>query len=618
MGKILTLIIVVGVVIMMTSLVSADITVEVYEADGNTPFDDRDIMVGEKLTIVINSDVNDYWSGGLFISGNHRSLATLSGRDNDPNTRDYELSHYEAAGELAKVTGWQDSSIWGFDLYTSDINDVNFTANDWFIIDYEADAVGDCNVGFYDYNISWSDPNYDLYFTHIPTRDLDPDGSVDFNDFAVLASEWFEDDCNVPNWCKGSDLDLDGDVDVNDLGLFTAYWLWTDTESQQAKAGGGGGGAAPESGGGSTRTYYYTLTVGKNAKEYDYTTITDAVAAMKKNNLDDSHFGLIEVYDGTYVESIGGPVFEDDKLWLPKYCDLKGMGEKPEDVLIQYPLDSLINPYIIAAKGDNIISNLKVYSNLGTKNGVYLVEDGQLIGCIVETIHQSVLGGTGLVVADSTIKSMFGSCIQASDTFSITGCNLYPRGYSSNVEVPKGILAMGSGDINNVTISSTITSSYEYEGAGLTGIHLKHNASEVVNIANVNITLTLSSVYNSQQTAALRVCGIMNGRVWSSPNTYYSGQAFVRDCYVSVSGIETIDEQKRAGADIMVDGVCIRGGGSIEIAGDTTIVTNRTAVGKDDVGYEYSLNNENGVLAVDSKTVTYDDTITNGTITFIK
>ena len=68
----------------------------------------------------------------------------------------------------------------------------------------------------------------------------------------------------------------------------------------------------------------------------------------------------------------------------------------------------------------------------------------------------------------------------------------------------------------------------------------------------------------------------------------------------------------------MVEGVCVRGAGSIEITGDTTIVTNRTAVGKDDAGYEYSLNNENGVLAVDSKTVTYDDTITNGTITFIE
>ena len=232
MGKILTLIIVVGVVIMMTSLVSADITVEVYEADGNTPFDDRDIMVGEKLTIVINSDVNDYWSGGLFISGNHRSLATLSGRDNDPNTRDYELSHYEAAGELAKVTGWQDSSIWGFDLYTSDINDVNFTADDWFIIDYEANAVGDCNVGFYDYSISWSDPNYELYFTHVSSRDFDGSGSVDFSDFTVFASEWFEDDCNDPNWCKGSDLDMDGDVDVNDLGLFTNYWLYPHKDAE--------------------------------------------------------------------------------------------------------------------------------------------------------------------------------------------------------------------------------------------------------------------------------------------------------------------------------------------------------------------------------------------------
>jgi len=227
MGKRLILITIVGVIFTMTSLILADISVDVYEADGNTPFDDRDIMVGEKLTIIVSSDANDYWSGGLFISGSHRSLATLTARDSDPNTRDYELSHYEAAGELAKVTGWQDSTIWGFDLYTSDINDVNFIADDWFIIDYEADAVGDCNVGFYDYSSSWSDPNFDLYFSHIPTRDLDSDDDVDFNDFAVFASEWFEGDCNSANeWCNGTDLDLDGNVDVNDLGLFTEYWLW--------------------------------------------------------------------------------------------------------------------------------------------------------------------------------------------------------------------------------------------------------------------------------------------------------------------------------------------------------------------------------------------------------
>ena len=105
------------------------------------------------------------------------------------------------------------------------------------------------NVGFYDYSISWDDPNYFLRFSHIPTRDLNFDEKVNFVDFATFASKWNATDRNNPNWCDGADLDRDSDVDYNDLGLFLGYWLWgvpvmeagEDSGSPQTMADGMGG-----------------------------------------------------------------------------------------------------------------------------------------------------------------------------------------------------------------------------------------------------------------------------------------------------------------------------------------------------------------------------------------
>jgi hypothetical protein len=233
------------VVILVLSIVpiaSGKITLQVREADGETPFDGNDIMVGSRLTLIVNSDSNDYWSGGLFIAGQDRTLGTLEGRDYEPNRplyepnssfygktqfiRDWNGSHYEDAGELARVTTWKDSLIWGFDLYTSDVIDINFVVGDWFIIDYKAEEVGNCNVGFYDYGLSWNDPNYLLNFSHVPTRDLNFDDVVNFGDFALFALQLYSPGCNDPNWCDGADLDRDSDVDFKDLGLFVDYWLW--------------------------------------------------------------------------------------------------------------------------------------------------------------------------------------------------------------------------------------------------------------------------------------------------------------------------------------------------------------------------------------------------------
>ncbi|MHC4640222.1 MAG: hypothetical protein ACYS32_01160 [Planctomycetota bacterium] len=229
------LVILIILVFVMVPTTLGQVWVQVYEADGVTPFDfNSSVMVGSKLVFVVISDSNDNWSGGLYITGQDRALGTLAGRDKDPNSRDWTGSHYADAGLFAKVTAWRDSSIWGFDLYTflpfytliNNIFDDSTVPGNWFVIDYYANEAGECNVGFYDYDISWTEPNYLVIFSNVPTRDLNSDGVVDFHDFALFSSQWSDYDCDDPDWCSGADIDRDGVVDHNDLGLFIEYWLW--------------------------------------------------------------------------------------------------------------------------------------------------------------------------------------------------------------------------------------------------------------------------------------------------------------------------------------------------------------------------------------------------------
>lgn len=210
-------------IICHVSILQAKVHLHVYEVDGKTLFDDRDIMVGTELTLIVSAYHSNFWSGGLFVWGYDRALASLSARAFDPNSRDWVESHFEAAGENARVTQWKDSDIWGFDLYTSDSNSV---AGDWFIIDYKAIDVGDPNVGFYEHDVSWNDPNGFVYFSHIPTRDFNNDKTVNLSDYSILASYWLSENCCDPNWCDKTDIDTDGDVDIDDLSLFLDYWMW--------------------------------------------------------------------------------------------------------------------------------------------------------------------------------------------------------------------------------------------------------------------------------------------------------------------------------------------------------------------------------------------------------
>ena len=219
------------VLILATATVcTGEVFPQVYLADSNTPlplrdpnipFVYRDIMVGTKLTIIVSSDVNEYWSdgGSLTIEEAYLDYGILSARGPKVG-EDWSGSHLPAAGNEALVVWWPLNE---FDLYTTVSSDIQ--AGDWFIIDYNAINIGTCNVGFYDYSISWDNPVYYIRFSHVRTRDFDKDTKVNFSDFAVFASHWQENECGDPDWCEGTDLDTNGGVDVNDLMLFTEYWL---------------------------------------------------------------------------------------------------------------------------------------------------------------------------------------------------------------------------------------------------------------------------------------------------------------------------------------------------------------------------------------------------------
>jgi hypothetical protein len=189
--------------------------------DVNTPYVYRDIMVGTRLTIIISSDANDFWSGDLVIMDESRDFGYLSARDFNEVTVDWSGSRLPAAGELARVWDWIRPTIQGF---TFDILE-EAEAGDWFIIDYTAISIGNCRAAFYDHSISWFEPVYNLEFSHVSTRDFDSNDLVDFADFAAFALNWRKNNCIHPGWCMGTDLNTDGYIDVQDLLLFAEYWL---------------------------------------------------------------------------------------------------------------------------------------------------------------------------------------------------------------------------------------------------------------------------------------------------------------------------------------------------------------------------------------------------------
>ncbi|MCE5186848.1 MAG: hypothetical protein LLF76_12055 [Planctomycetaceae bacterium] len=202
------------------------VSVSICNPTSLEPYTLSDVMVGTKAAIVIDSNSTELWSGGLFIEGDDRDYGDLLARGKDPNSRDWAQSHLSSAGAGAVVLGWKDSIRWGFDLYT---DDVCRQSGKWFVLDYQAAKPGPCTVAFYDHVLSWTmpDPNQSITFMNTPTRDLVPDGIVNWADFNIFSSQWFVHTGNSdPNLLSRADFNMDGDVDLADLCSFADYWLF--------------------------------------------------------------------------------------------------------------------------------------------------------------------------------------------------------------------------------------------------------------------------------------------------------------------------------------------------------------------------------------------------------
>ena len=209
------------------AVMSASAAIEIRVCDPNDlrPLGIDEIMMGTQVSLVVSSDANDLWSGGLFIHDAHRSRGVLRARHSaDPNDP-AGSSCLLAAGDRAFVRAWNDSLMSGFDLYTDDYS--RETGN-WFVLDYTPLAEGDCVLHFYDHSKSFTvaDPNLPVSLQNSPTRDWNANGTVDLADYAVLASRWMAQNCGEPDWCGGVDLDRDGNVGIVDLLMFADYWLW--------------------------------------------------------------------------------------------------------------------------------------------------------------------------------------------------------------------------------------------------------------------------------------------------------------------------------------------------------------------------------------------------------
>lgn len=355
----------------------------------------------------------------------------------------------------------------------------------------------------------------------------------------------------------------------------------------------------------------------------EHETITGAVVAMWQNQPSATELGLIAVYPETYDEQINDTQGSGN---LPPYCDLVGQGSSPEDVSIVHRGNGVNHDAMYEAgvrcgienpaQGDNVLCYLEMYNDhhyppdrFYVQNNVCFLGRGEVIDCVFSAGHGPCVYAHGEldmrgVDGRCEARNTYGASVLAKGEFSITRCDLYPRCMTYDVEIPRGISAHAPGDIDDVNIQNDATceTSDNADGMGLVGVSLTLGAGECVRISDVDITLALESVYNSSQTGRLRVCGVLSGNALESQPGNYPGCAIVRDCSINVTGIEGdsgTPDPGDDGAGVMVDGVCVRAGGTVKLCGNTSISTSWSHAPGSSGGREHVLHNENGTIVVD-------------------
>ena len=358
------------------------------------------------------------------------------------------------------------------------------------------------------------------------------------------------------------------------------------------------------------RTYEYVEQVGEGK---EHATINSAIVAMKEKvpPLSASRLGCIEVYprDQDYEEQLNEAHGGHD---LPAHCDLTGICTVRIKHQNEWPFGQGIYEAAVDCEGDNVVYNITTEDigwDIHVQNSICFRGTGTLDSCKIYCHHGPAVTGKGhLIVKGSNtyISSYYFECIKAESTFEIYDCKLEPRGDEGlgKLEWPKGIKALGSGIIDGVFIESSIKcgcySSSDYYGAGVYGIEVLLDAGEQVVVSGgTKIDLTLESKYYDSQTATLRLCGILSGEVFGKGGGNYPGSVVVRDCEIVLKGIKGTG----GAGDVKVDGVCVRGGGTVQVHGVSEIRTERDPADSDQ---EKLLRKESGSLSANLYTVYFN------------
>lgn len=386
-------------------------------------------------------------------------------------------------------------------------------------------------------------------------------------------------------------------------------------------------------------TYDYEVTVDDSGGQ-DFTTINDAIADVIANT-STGDTSCIWVYPGDYIEQLRDPymvTYENETYGpynvgchnLPEKCDLRRAQGQTSNVNIHHaafadenvPSWKHIHEHGITCNGDNLLENLRIL-NPGDSGGeaqesILIAgwgSSGEVRNCTIKNYHASgIYKYTGsLIVENCTVETSFGSCIYLwnCDDFTISDSTLIPFIREWHMENPCGIaVQQSSGTIEDTNITSKnwernstdAKGSENNEGwpnAGVSGIRLQLNQNDEVYISNVNITLKLKSIYQSDALFPLNVCGIMSGYSGS-----YPGTTIVDDCTIVLKGDEEI-LGGNYGKGVKVNGVLVEGGAEVEL-NDTSIITEWTPNGQNEDGDENLLCAENGTITVNRSTCNFN------------
>ena len=107
-----------GLSLFMIQDAFGEVTLRIADPNSLIPLTIEEVMPDKPISLVISSDANQPWKGGLFIRGRDRSRGLLTGRG-QMQFRLFQDSCLEVTGENALAMHWKDSNIRGFDFYTS-------------------------------------------------------------------------------------------------------------------------------------------------------------------------------------------------------------------------------------------------------------------------------------------------------------------------------------------------------------------------------------------------------------------------------------------------------------------------------------------------------------------